>query len=184
MSSGIVELVEAFGINKGKHFNDHTLDPVRIRSISLYEGWLVDSLEVTYVLKDGSTKTANHLGSSKANVTISFSPTELLVGVTGKTGLPGYYENLPYLNSVSFVILDTETGKVRVAGPYGVGGPATAYHGTVFTVVGEIKAFSGLELTEKSDPDNALTLVFPESQVLSVKPYINPGGPIRPVPQA
>jgi len=172
-------LTEAFGIDKGKTFNDSMLGDIKaISKIALYQGWLLDGFEVTYVMADGSLKVANHLGYAKPNATIDFASTEVLIGLTGKTGLPGYYDNAAYLNSVSFVILDKQTGKVRVEGPYGAGAKGVEYHGTVFTVAGEIKCFSGLELSEKTDPTNALTLVFPNTQVLSIMPYINPGGPI------
>ncbi|KZT57490.1 hypothetical protein CALCODRAFT_555329 [Calocera cornea HHB12733] len=179
----IISPREAFGIGKGPEFDDSTLGDIKsISQIKLYEGWLVDGIEITYVLANGSTKTANHLGSATANVTIDFNSSEVLVGVTGKVGVSGYYDNANYLSSLSFTILDKASGKVRVEGPYGVAGPVTAYHSTVFTIVGEIKSFSGQELTEKTDPNNALTLVFPYSQVLSITPYTNPGGPILPTP--
>ncbi|KZT57491.1 hypothetical protein CALCODRAFT_483162 [Calocera cornea HHB12733] len=179
----IVLPTEAFGIDKGKVFHDASLGDIKsIKSIHLYEGWLVDGISITYHLQNGSTKTANHLGTAKANVTIDFKSSDVLVGVSGRTGLNGYYHEKPYLNSLSFTIFDHATGKVRVEGPYGVAGPATAYHGAVFAVVGEIKSFSGLELTEKDEPINALTLVFPRSQVLNFGPHIEPIGPTLPHP--
>jgi len=82
-----------------------------INKIALYEGWLLDGFEITYVMADNSLKVANHLGSAKPNVTIEFNTSEVLVGLTGKVGLPGYYENKKYLNSVTLVILDKQTGK-------------------------------------------------------------------------
>lgn len=178
------QLTEAFGIDKGKAFDDSTLGNIKsIAKIEIYQGWLVDGMETTYWMADGSKKVANHLGTGKPdhNVTIPFSATEILIGLTGKTGMPGFYGNKPYLNSISFTILDTESGEVRFEGPYGAGAKGRPYHGTVFSIVGEIKSFSGLKLSEKSDPANALTLVFPNSntQVVSITPYINPSGPIQ-----
>jgi len=174
-------LYDAFGLDKGKPFDDAKLGEIEaISKIELSQGWLLDGISVTYVLKNGEHKTAHHMGTAKPNAHIDFLSTEILIGLTGKVGLPGYYEDKPYLNSVRFIILNKQTGTVRVEGPFGAGADKDfEYRGNIFSIVGEIKHFAGLEFHEKNgDPENALTLVFPESQVASILPYINPGGPI------
>jgi len=162
------ENINIFGINKGRSFNDAAdLGPIKsIKKIEMYAGWLLDGMRTTYEMADGATKVADHLGTAKANVTIDFIPGEVLLGMTGKTSLPGYFDE-PYLNSLVFVILDTNSGKVRVAGPFGNGNTDLKYDGPVFTIEGVIPSFVGLELTEDSIPDNALTLVFPPDKVIS-----------------
>ncbi|EJT98372.1 hypothetical protein DACRYDRAFT_24437 [Dacryopinax primogenitus] len=160
---------QAFGIDKGNAFNDAHLGNIQsIHQIRLYEGWLLDGFEVTYVLENGSTRVANHLGTATPNAIVTFADDEVLVALTGKTTLPGYFNNDRYLNSVSFVILNTKTGGVRVAGPFGQGGPSGSYTGRAFSIAGEIKAFSGLQLTQSGSPSNALTLTFPCDQVVTV----------------
>ncbi|KZT57489.1 hypothetical protein CALCODRAFT_517447 [Calocera cornea HHB12733] len=159
---------QAFGINTGSSFDDSSLGNIKsIKQIALSQGWLVDCMKVTYNMADGSTKVGNHLGSGTPNVTIDFDSSEVLIGVTGRLGMVGYYSNDPYLCSVSFIILNHATGKVREAGPYGAGGPSSSYtESPIFNIAGEIKCFSGKLLTESSDPTNALTLMFPTSQVV------------------
>jgi len=158
----------SFGVQEGNAFNDIVAiggfpgeQKIKgIRKIRLMAGWLVDSIEITYQLTNGQTAVANHLGSATPDATIDFNENEVLIGVTGKRGIPGYYSNKPYLAYVKFAIADTATGNIRVAGPYGNGAGDAKYTGPVFTVTGPIIAFSGKLLTEGSDPKNALTLSF------------------------
>jgi len=156
-------LYSVFGPDVGTYFDDSNLGDIKsIRKISLYEGWLFDGMEVTYEMIDGTTKVANHLGNATANVSIDFLSTEILIGMTGKTGGVEFYGGEGFLNSVSFFVLDIATGKLRVEGPYGQGGPGP-YCGKVFTILSKITSFQGLD---KSGPMNELTLRFLSGEVL------------------
>jgi len=165
----------SFGVHEGTAFNDattlggfpQTQKIKAIKQIRLSVGWLVDGMEVTYQMNDGSTKVANHLGNSQPTKTITFNANELLIGVTGKTTLPNYYSNMPYLNYMRFTIMDTHTGAVRVEGPFGNGAGDAKYTGKTFAVSGPILAFAGQEHSG-GDPANALTLSFLKSEQLAI----------------
>ncbi|KZT57495.1 hypothetical protein CALCODRAFT_517454 [Calocera cornea HHB12733] len=179
MSASVTQTL-SFGVHQGAAFDDITAiggfpavqNIKQIKQIRFMAGWLVDSVEITYLMNDGTTKVANHLGTAKPDVTVDFNDNELLIGVTGKTTIPGYYSNLPYLCYLQLVIMDTHTGKIRVVGPIGNGAGDAKYTGKTFAVAGPIIAFAG-QLHSGGDPANALTLSFIKSEKLAVGKDVN-----------
>ncbi|EJT98367.1 hypothetical protein DACRYDRAFT_24432 [Dacryopinax primogenitus] len=174
MASNLTQTL-SFGVHEGAAFNDattlggfpNTQGIKSIKQIRLMAGWLIDGMEVTYQMNDGSTKADNHLGTGKPNVTINFNDDEVLVCVTGKTTLPGYYQNKPYLCYLKFVIVNTASGNIRVEGPFGNGAGDAKYTGKTFSVAGPILAFAGQSISG-NEPANALTLSFLKSEQLAL----------------
>ncbi|KZO99348.1 hypothetical protein CALVIDRAFT_525397 [Calocera viscosa TUFC12733] len=110
----------------------------------------------------------------KAIKTLKFmADNEVLIGVTGKTTIPGYYQNKPYLCYLKKVfqftlaIMDTKTGNIRVEGPIGNGAGDSKYTGQTFAVEGPVLAFAG-QTNSGGDPSNALTLSFFKSEQLAL----------------
>jgi len=174
-----INQTHTFGIQEGAPFDD--LKEVGewpdkqlikgIKQIRLAHDWLVDGMEITYELKSGptTTQTVNHLGGEPFNGNpVDFGPNEVLLGVTGMEGIPGYYQNKPYLCALRFVIADTKTGEVRVAGPYGYNAPAGTYTGPAFTVSGPLIALAGSVKTGGTSPATAISVSFFRTEVPGV----------------
>ncbi|EIM80957.1 uncharacterized protein STEHIDRAFT_67254, partial [Stereum hirsutum FP-91666 SS1] len=107
-----------------------------ISKIDIFTGWIVDGITVTYDLADGTQKAVQH-GSKTVTATVTlnahyllFADTEVIADVSGMAGYHNYYKKA-LVCTISFNILDTKTGIMRVAGPYGNSDKANAgqpYH--------------------------------------------------------
>ncbi|KAJ6568831.1 hypothetical protein B0H19DRAFT_937791, partial [Mycena capillaripes] len=95
-----------------------------IKQIDIYGGWVIDAMSITYRLSDGSTKVIKR-GSNQANMqgnlnSVVLKDNEIISQICGFAG-PYQYYNQSLLIQVQLVIYDTQTGAVRVAGPFGGG---------------------------------------------------------------
>ncbi|GJJ07922.1 hypothetical protein Clacol_002128 [Clathrus columnatus] len=111
-----------------------------ITTIEVLYGYVVDALNITYQLADGTTKLIKHGAQSGGDTAVvHLGADEVLVDVYGKTGYHFYYDKF-LVCQISFVILNTKTAAVRVFGPIGNGDNANI--GDLFHNAGTL-AFAG-----------------------------------------
>ena len=123
-----------FGGNGGKTWDDgvltHSPPIVGVRSITIRHGNQVDSLQVTYLLADGSTYTApKHGGPGGSQSSFTLAEDEMIIRVEGKT-------NNTLVDQLTFVTRNS-SGDVKEHGPYGKTGQ------TAFAVEGYVVGFFG-----------------------------------------
>jgi len=118
----------------GEAFTDPVLtwEPAiqAIASITIGADRYVDSIQITYLLADGSRYAApRHGGDGGKLHPIVFRDGEHIIAVSGNCG--------DFVNQIGFTTQDGN-GETRVYGPYGGGGG-----GQVFDVVGDVIGFFG-----------------------------------------
>jgi len=153
MSTTHLIATSVLGSGEGTAFNDFApplggfVPPVNltidvshpISQIIIQAGHLVDGFQVTYNLAAGGTTVLSHgtavNAGAKNTTTIDLSPTENIVGVSGKSGYADYA-----VYALSFCILDSATSNLRVVGPLG-----KQKNGDPFHFSGTLLAFAGTE---------------------------------------
>jgi len=155
------------GGTEGNEFNDldkvskwpsqniiNTVAP--ILKIEIAHGWVVDSLDITYNLTGGiAPQTVRHGSPIPPRSTVTIGESEVIVGVSGKAGLHPYYKR-SLLNQISFIILNSTTGAIRTAGPFGNGDQGG--YGTTFHASGPV-AFAGYETNESQIGMSGLSII-------------------------
>ena len=103
---------------------------VGVRSITIRHGNQVDSLQVTYLLADGSTYTApKHGGTGGSQSSFTLAQDEMIIRVEGKT-------NNTLVDQLTFVTRNS-SGNITEYGPYGKTGQKD------FSVEGYVVGFFG-----------------------------------------
>jgi hypothetical protein len=100
----------------------------RILRITVRSGSLVDAIETTYLLPDGTTQTFSHGGGGGTATEIHFNTGEQIIAVVGRSG--------PYLDNIAFLTEDPR-GLRRTHGPFGGQG------GAPFIVNRKVNGFFG-----------------------------------------
>ncbi|GJJ07936.1 hypothetical protein Clacol_002143 [Clathrus columnatus] len=140
------------GGSEGTYFNDLItlgwpgISPLDVKHpitvIEVRHGWVVDALNITYKLKDGTTKQIKHGAESGGNSTvIQLSEDEVLADISGKAGYHSYYKKA-LVCQLSLVIFNEKTSTFRTVGPLGNGDNTN--QGAVFHDAGTL-AFAGYE---------------------------------------
>ena len=122
----------SFGGSGGNMFDDYVQESgiVSIKSISIRSGNQVDSIQVTYLLANGQTKTNDrHGGGGGVHSLVTLNKGDYISKVEGKTN--------GVLIDQLLITVTREDGSVKVFGPYGKTGQ------TPFKVEGNIVAFFG-----------------------------------------
>jgi hypothetical protein len=106
---------QQYGGTGGDVFSDPvlTLDPpaVGIKSITIRSGSEVDSIQMSYLLSDGTTYDGPaHGGSGGSPTTINFAPSEKILAIVGRSGSE--------IDQLNFLTI-TDTGQRNTYGPYG-----------------------------------------------------------------
>ncbi|KAJ1255497.1 hypothetical protein BS78_K202100 [Paspalum vaginatum] len=100
--------------------------PRRLETITIRSGWVIDSIEFTYINEDGQRHTKGPWGGDGGNKqTICLGPTEFIKEVSGTTGT---YEDKVVVRSLKFVT------NMCTYGPFGreqCGGTSFFSYGTV-----------------------------------------------------
>ncbi|KAJ7154329.1 hypothetical protein C8R43DRAFT_1000858 [Mycena crocata] len=151
-----------FGGAQGTRFNDSEdasnfpnsdpglmIDPQRpIKQLDISAGWVVDGINTTYRMSDGSNKAIRRGSAANANSkVVNLNDNEIVAQICGFAGNYPYYKK-SLLIQVSLVILDTQTGALRIEGPFG-GGNGTA-DGAVFSVSNPL-CLAGFEVAGSRD---------------------------------
>ena len=122
-----------YGGTGGRAWDDvstHSPAIVGVSSITIRHGNQVDSLQVTYLLADGSTYTApKHGGRGGSQSSFTLAPDEMIVQVKGKT-------NNTLVDQLTFVTRNSSRNTTEY-GPYGKTGR------TQFSVEGYVVGFFG-----------------------------------------
>lgn len=104
-------------------------DVIAIKSVRIRHGWMVDAIQVEYLLSNGKTYTAaGHGGGGGGESTITFEEGETIIRVEGRSG--------SLIDQLTFTTR-TRSGKTQTYGPYGGGG------GGPFVIGGNVKGFFG-----------------------------------------
>ncbi|KAJ7659545.1 hypothetical protein DFH06DRAFT_1472432 [Mycena polygramma] len=141
---------------KGPLFNDianvvgtgnitiNTVDP--IKELTVMHGQVIDGLMITYDRGSGSgstTTTITHGTSDRSTdpelkkTRVQLLPTEAMIAITGQHGPVARYGTR--VTQLSFVIYNSATGGVRIAGPFGTTSSKSFYA----TADGNFVAFGG-----------------------------------------
>ncbi|KAJ7232745.1 lectin [Mycena rebaudengoi] len=153
----VVVQTSNFGGAQGTSFNDNqtatnfpntdpglTIDPLHpIKQMDFYGGWVVDSISTTYRLSNGTTKVIKRGSNQSADnlQSVVLKDNEIISQISGFAGPYDYY-NQSLLIQVQLVIFDTQTGAIRVAGPFGGSGGLAS--GKLFSVSNPM-ALAGFE---------------------------------------
>ncbi|KAJ2923579.1 hypothetical protein H1R20_g13516, partial [Candolleomyces eurysporus] len=93
-----------------------------LKYITIMHGGAIDGIELEYAKNDAETTKFSHGTSSRTNLlnrsTVTLGDKENIVAVSGLHGSSMWGVRVLQL---SFAICDTSTGKMRVAGPFGLG---------------------------------------------------------------
>ncbi|KAJ7919901.1 hypothetical protein B0H13DRAFT_2183776, partial [Mycena leptocephala] len=153
----VVVQTSNFGGAQGTSFNDNqaatnfpntdpglTIDPVHpIKQMDICAGWVVDSICTTYRLSDGTTKVIKR-GSNQSSdnlKSVVLNDNEIISQICGVAGNdPDYNQSL--LIQLRLVIFNTQTGAIRVVGPFG--GANGLGSGQIFSVSNPM-ALAGFE---------------------------------------
>ena len=129
-----IEKTKVFGGRGGSAWDDgiltHSPAIVGVRSISIRHGNQVDSIQVTYLLADGTTYTAGkHGGRGGSPSSFTLAEDEMITRIEGKT-------NNVLVDQVTFITKKAD-GTTKQYGPYGKTGQ------TPFSVDGYVVGFHG-----------------------------------------
>lgn len=116
--------------------------PKSIKQISVFSGWVVDGISVTYCLADGTDKIVRHgmYPCPPNEHVIKIEANEVLQSASGKAGYHSYYKTA-LVNQITFVVKNTATGATRTAGPFGNSDHTN--QGNDFQFIGPIVGFGG-----------------------------------------
>ncbi|CAL1706522.1 unnamed protein product [Somion occarium] len=134
-----------FGVTTGgTAFNDLNViggvqNVNRISRIVIRHGEIVDAITTTYQRSRGLSPITRSNGGTGGNLaTVDLSATESVITITGTFRSVSAQYGPSSVQNLNFVILNSSTGAVRVAGPF-----APASGGTPFRVYGTLVAFAG-----------------------------------------
>lgn len=92
-----------------------------IAQIDIRSGWIVDNITITYNLANGTKSSPIvHGGTGGGAASIPLGQYEIISSIQGKAGNHSYYGR-PYVCSISFTILDTQSLVTRTTSVYGNG---------------------------------------------------------------